>query len=89
MKRSELTAYTKQFDKLIAIAITPQQVEEQYELSKEYVKSSDKEEFLKSNKGQRFVTLTCLIGNCSVIEALKWIREKNGIFDPAYLGKYD
>lgn len=84
-----LKARAEQFDKYKALAVTPQQVEEQISLSNDYIKSSNKEEFLKSRKGQKFVTLTCIVGNCSVIEALKWIREKNGIFDPVYLGAYD
>lgn len=84
-----LKARAELFDKLKASMPTSEDYEEQMSLSNDYIKSSDKEGFLKSRKGQRFVTLTCLIGNCNVTEALKWIREKNGVFDPVYLGAYD
>jgi hypothetical protein len=87
--RKILKSYAEQLDKVKAPMPTSEDYEEQMSLSNDYIKSSDKEGFLKSRKGQRFVTLTCLVGNCDVTEALKWIREHDGIFDPAYLGAYD
>lgn len=75
--------------KIEAATPTPEDYEAQIALSNEYRKSPNKEDFLKSKKGQRFVTLTCLIGNCEVREAIRCIREENGRFDPAYLGAYD
>ena len=77
-------SFRKQFDvnKLKAAAITTEDIMSQDKLSKEYENSSDKEGFLKSRKGLQFVTLTCNVGNMGLTDALKLIREKNGVLEP-------
>lgn len=77
-------SFKKQFDvnKLKAAAITTEDIMNQDKLSKEYENSSDKEGFLKSRKGLQFVTLTCNVGNMQPADALKFIREKNGVLGP-------
>lgn len=75
-------SFKKQFDKLKATAITTEDIMNQDKLSKEYENSSNKEGFLKSRKGLQFVTLTCNVGNMYLIDALKLIREKNGVLGP-------
>lgn len=89
--REVLKSHFEQLPKINieAATPTPEDYEAQIALSNEYVESSDKEGFLKSRKGQRFVTLTCLIGNCDAVAAIKCIRERDGRFDAASLGAYD